>query len=68
MACRAGLGEIADPVVGVVRAGDPQNLRARRHALAELLGKGRQRGFVDAERAQAVPGEGDGHPSGVGRS
>ena len=56
-------GQTADPVVGVIRAGIAEHLRAGRHALPELLRKRGERGFVHAERAQAVPGECHGHPA-----
>ena len=57
----------ADPVVRMVGAGIAEDLRPRGHALAELVGKRRQRGLVDAERAQPVPGERDGDPARVER-
>ena len=58
-----GAGEPADPVVGMVRAGVAEHLRAGHHALPELLGKRGERGLVHAERPQAVPGEGHRHPA-----
>ena len=53
----------ADPMFGGVHAGVAEHLRPRRHALLELLGKGRERSLVQSERAQAVPGESRRHPA-----
>ena len=44
-------GQTADPVVGVIRAGIAEHLRAGRHALPELLWKCGQRGS-DTPRAR----------------
>src|SRR5262245_10249620 len=60
-------GEAAHPMIGMVRARIAQHLRARRHALAELLRKRRERRLVDAQRSQAVERKSDGDPSRVER-
>ena len=59
-------GQPAYPMVRMVRANIAENLRAGRHALTELLGKGGQRGFGYAESAQAVPREGHRDPAALG--
>ena len=56
-------GKPAHPVIGMIRARIAENLRTRRHTLLELLRKSRERRFVHAERAKALPGEGDRYPS-----
>ena len=58
-----GARQSAHPIVGMVVARVAEHLGAGDHALAELLGKGRQRSLVHAERTQAVPGEGHGDPA-----
>ena len=60
-----GIGEIAKPVVWVVRPGDAKYLCSRSHTLFELVRKGGQGCFIEAERAKAVPGEGNSHPASV---
>ena len=57
MACRSSPAKPADPVLRGVGPGVAEDLRARRHALPELVGKGGQRVLRHAERAQAIPGE-----------
>src|SRR5262249_55702507 len=64
---KVGAGEPAHPVIGMVRAGVAEHLRARRHALAELFRKRRERRSVDAKRSQTVERKGDGDPSRVER-
>jgi hypothetical protein len=49
--------EAAHPVVGVTRSRVSENVGARRHPFAELIGKGGQRLLRHAERAQAGPRE-----------
>ena len=58
-------GEATHPVIRMAGAGGAEDAGAGRHTLAELLGKGRERRLVDAERAKAVPRESDAYPSGV---
>src|SRR5437868_1896259 len=55
--------QTARPVLRVVGAGGAEDFRAGGHALAELLGKGGERSFIDTESAQAVPRETYGDPS-----
>src|SRR5438094_2639658 len=63
---QVGTGESTHPLVGMVRTGITEDIRARCHALLKLLRKGGQRSLVHTERPQAVPGECHGHPSLVG--
>ena len=63
MAWRSRAGQPAHPVVRMIRARVAEHLRAADHALLELLGERGQRRLVHAQRAQAVPGEGHGHPA-----
>ena len=58
-----GARKAADPMFGGVHAGVAEHLRARRHALLELLRKRRERSLVQSERAEAVPGESRRHPA-----
>ena len=58
-------GQAAHPVVGVVGARVAEDRGPGGHALAKLLGEGRQRGLIHAQRAQAIPGQGDGQPARV---
>src|ERR1700739_3826966 len=62
---QVGTGETACPVIGMIRAGGPEDLRAGCHALTKLLGKRGERFFIDAQRSQTIPGEGDCDPSGT---
>jgi hypothetical protein len=57
--------QVADPVLRIVRAGQAEDVRARRHALPELLRERGQRSVVHAQRTQAVPGESQADPAGV---
>src|SRR5205085_5231652 len=63
--CRTG--QLTEPVIWMVLTGGTQDLRSNSHALAELFGKGHERGFTNAESSQAVPGEGDSYPPGIWR-
>ena len=56
-------GETAHPVIRMIFSGIAEHLRAGDHALLELLGERGQRSLIHAERAQAVPGEGNRHPA-----
>ena len=56
-------GEASHPVVGMILSGVAEHLRAGDHALLELFGERGQRSLIDAECAQAVPGEGHRHPA-----
>ncbi len=58
-----GARKPADPMLGSVQAGVAEHLRPGRHAVLELLGKRRERGLVQSERAQAVPRESRRHPA-----
>src|SRR5258705_11786649 len=58
--------QTARPVVRVIGTRGTKDLCAGGHALTELLGEGGECSFVDAERAQAIPGETDGDPSYAG--
>src|SRR4051794_39379659 len=58
-----GAGESADPMVGMVRAGVAQHLRAGDHALLELLREALEGGFVHPQSPEPVPGEGQRHPA-----
>ena len=57
IACRSSPARPPTQCSGAVGAGVAEDVRAGRHALAELVGKGGQRLLGHAERAQAVPGE-----------
>ena len=50
-------GQAADPAFGSGCAGVAEDVRAGRHPLAELVGKGGQRLLGHAERAKAIPRE-----------
>ena len=54
------------PVFRRVRPRIAQHLRTGHHALLELFWKSLQRGFVHAEGAQSIQGEGHGDPTIVG--
>ena len=58
--------EIADPAIRTAVARDAENRRPGGHPVAEFLRERRERLVVDAERAQAVAGEGNRHPACVG--
>src|SRR5437762_3604512 len=55
--------QTSDPVVGMIRAGVAENLRAGHHAVLELFWKRRQGDLIHTQRAEPVPGEGHGHPA-----
>ena len=61
-------GKAAHPVIGMIGPGIAEDRGARRHPLTKLFGKRRQTCVIDAERTQAVPGEGDGDPARINRS
>ena len=63
MAWRSGLARPPTQWSGWFGAGVAEHLRARGHALPELLRERGERSLVHAERAQAVPGEGHRHPA-----
>ena len=63
---KAGAREIAEPAIGTAVAVDAENLRPGGHPVAEFLRERRERAVVDAERAQAVAGEGNRDPARVG--
>src|SRR3954447_6119912 len=46
--------QLTEPVIWMVLTGGTQDLRSYSHALAELFGKGHERGFFNAESSQAV--------------
>jgi hypothetical protein len=56
-------GEASNPVVRMILSGVAEHLCAGNHALFELFGERGQRALIDAECAQAVPGEGHRHPA-----
>src|SRR5258708_7351855 len=58
--------QTARPVVRVIGARGAEDFRAGGHALTELFREGGECSFVDAERAQTVPGETYGDPSYAG--
>ena len=58
-------GEASHPVIRMAGAGGADDAGAGCHALAELLGEGRERGLINAERSKAVPRKSDAYPSGV---
>ncbi len=64
---KRGTGQLTYPVIRMIRAGRANDLRPLRHTLAELLRKGFERHLIHAQRAQAVPGESQGYPSGIWR-
>ncbi len=63
-----GAGKTAHPVIGMVRSGIAKDRGPVRHPLTKLFRKCRQACVVDTECPQAVPGEGDGHPSRIERT
>ena len=56
-------GEAAHPTFRVIYAGVAEHFRAGDHSLPELFRERGQRSLVDTQCAQAVPGEGDRHPT-----
>ena len=60
-------GQAVFPVIGMVRAGVAEYLRACHHSLTEFLRERRQRLVIDAKSAEPIPRERDRDPSAVGR-
>jgi hypothetical protein len=58
--------QTAHPVVRVIGTRNTEDFCPGGHALTELFREAGERIFVDAERAQTIPGETYGHPSCAG--